>query len=220
MTGRPPLKEKGARTRGRLIEAAEIVFADLGYHDASIVKITEAAGVSQGTFYLYFSGKQACFDELVADLDRRLRHAMSEASAKATTRIEAERRGFDAFFRFTAAHPGLYRVIREAEFASPKMWRLHYEHLAEGYIEGLRRASDAGEVAIGDPAVTAWALMAVGEMIGMRWIRWDEARSVPPEIFEETMAFVARALGVAPSPRAPARRARAQGARAQGDSRA
>jgi len=192
------LGEKGARTRRRLLEAAEQVFADLGYHDASIVKITEAAGVSQGTFYLYFAGKQEVFDVLVEDLNTRLRHAMSEASAKGTTRIETERLGFDAFFRFTAEHPALYRVIRQAEFASPRMLRLHYERLAEGYVSGLRRASDQGEIAIGDPVVTAWALMAVGEMIGMRWILWGDTREVPAEVFHEAMAVVARVLGVQP----------------------
>lgn len=195
-TGGKVLGEKGARTRRRLLEAAEQIFADLGYHDASIVKITEAAGVSQGTFYLYFSGKQEIFDVLVEDLNTRIRHAMSEASAKGATRMEAERLGFEAFFRFTAEHPALYRVIRQAEFVSPRMLRLHYERLSEGYVEGLRRARDKGEISIGDPVVTAWALMAVGEMIGLRWILWGESKGVPPEVFEEAMAFVARALGI------------------------
>lgn len=195
------LGEKGARTRRRLLEAAEQVFADLGYHDASIVKITEAAGVSQGTFYLYFAGKQEIFDVLVEDLNTRLRHAMSEASTKGSTRMEMERLGFEAFFRFTAEHPALYRVIRQAEFVSPKMLRLHYERLAEGYIAGLSRARDRGEIAIEDPVVTAWALMAVGEMVGMRWILWGDTREVPPEVFRETMSFVARALGL-PAPAA------------------
>ena len=71
------LTSRGAATRTRLLEAAETVFAELGYHDASIVKITEAAGVAQGTFYLYFAGKQEIFEELVRDLNRRVRHAMA-----------------------------------------------------------------------------------------------------------------------------------------------
>lgn len=198
--GRKP-GTKGERTRRRLLEAAEEVFAELGYHDASIVKITEAAEVAQGTFYLYFSGKQAIFDELVTDLNRRLRHAMALASAKGDTRLEVERLGFEAFFRFTAEHPALYRIIRQAEFVSPRMLRMHYERLAEGYIAGLRRAMEQGEIAIEDPAVTAWALMAVGEMVGMRWILWGDTKEVPPEVFRETMSFVARALGL-PGPAA------------------
>jgi AcrR family transcriptional regulator len=70
------LSARGVETRTRLIEAAEEVFAELGYHEASIVKITEAAGVGQGTFYLYFASKKDVFDELVRDLNRRVRHAM------------------------------------------------------------------------------------------------------------------------------------------------
>ena len=55
--------KRGARTRTRLIEAAEQIFTELGYHEASIVKIAEAAGVANGTFYLYFSSKRDIFDE-------------------------------------------------------------------------------------------------------------------------------------------------------------
>jgi AcrR family transcriptional regulator len=46
------LSARGVETRTRLLLAAERVFGDLGYHEASIVKITEAASVGQGTFYL------------------------------------------------------------------------------------------------------------------------------------------------------------------------
>ena len=191
------MNTKGERTRRRLLEAAEQVFADLGYHDASIVKITEAAGVAQGTFYLYFAGKQEIFDVLVEDLNTRIRHAMSTASATGKDRLDAERLGFEAFFKFTAEHPALYRVIRQAEFVSPKMLRLHYDRLAEGYVKGLTAAKEKGEIAIDDPVVTAWALMGVGEMVGMRWILWGEEKHMPPEVFSEIMALVARALGAA-----------------------
>jgi AcrR family transcriptional regulator len=189
------LNTKGERTRRRLLEAAEQVFAGLGYHDASIVKITEAAGVAQGTFYLYFTGKQEIFDVLVEDLNTRIRHAMSEASAAGKDRLDAERLGFEAFFTFTAEHPALYRVIRQAEFVSPKMLRLHYDRLAEGYVKGLTAAKEKGEISIGDPVVTAWAMMGIGEMIGMRWILWADEEHMPAEVFGELMALVTRTLG-------------------------
>jgi AcrR family transcriptional regulator len=191
--GRTP---RGARTHARLLNAAEQIFAEVGYHDASIVKITEAAGVAQGTFYLYFVSKLQVFDELVDDLNRRVRHAMSEGSAAGTDRIESERLGFEAFFRFTAEHPALYRIIRQAEFVSPPALRRHYTRIVEGYTEGLREASDAGQIAQDiDPVVAAWALMGVGELVGMRWVLWDDAAAMPPPVFDEVMRFVQRALG-------------------------
>jgi AcrR family transcriptional regulator len=189
---------RGERTRTRLLVAAEDVFTELGYHDASIVKIAEAAGVANGTFYLYFSGKQEIFDELVEDLNRRVRRAMDEAASGGGTRAESERLGFEAFFRFTAEHPGLYRVIRQAEFVSPSALRMHYGRIAEGYAQGLQAAMDRGEIATADPEVLAWALMGVGELIGLRWILWGDSQEIPPHVFDEAMRFVVRALGAEP----------------------
>jgi AcrR family transcriptional regulator len=189
------LTARGERTRRKLLEAAEQVFAVLGYHDASIVKITEAAGVGQGTFYLYFTSKKAIFDEVVLDLNARVRHAMTEASAGGRTRAERELLGFGAFFRFTAEHPALYRIVRQAEFVSPETLQLHYERLTEGYVQGLRAAMDAGEVAAGDPEVLAWSLMGIGELVGMRWILWNGSTEMPEPVFDELARIIVRALG-------------------------
>jgi len=190
-----PRTDRGSQTRRRLLNAAEQVFADRGYHDASIVKITEAAGVAQGTFYIYFGSKQEIFDEVVLDLNHRVRQAMAEASSKGTSRSDAERRGFEAFFRFTGEHPALYRIIRQAEFVSPHTLRLHYQRIVEGYVEGLTRAREAGEIADLDPVVVAWALMGTGELVGMRYVLWDDKRKMPRPVFEEMMRFVRRGLG-------------------------
>jgi len=190
-----PLSSRGVRTRRRLLEAAEDVFAELGYHDASIVKLTEAAGVGQGTFYLYFASKKDIFDELVLDLNHRVRQAMTEAASRGETRAERELLGFTAFFRFAAEHPALYRIIRQAEFVSPEMLHRHYERLTEGYVAGLRQAMDAGEITPGDPEVLAWALMGIGELVGMRWILWAERDELPAEVAEELAAIIRRAIG-------------------------
>jgi AcrR family transcriptional regulator len=188
------LSARGVETRQRLLDAAEQVFAPLGYHDASIVKITEAAGVAQGTFYLYFSSKKEIFEDLVRDLNRRVRHAMKEASSRGTTRLESELLGFGAYFRFMTEHPGLYGIIRQAEFVSPEMLRYHYDKLSEGYIEGLRGAMARGETAPLDPEVTAWTLMAAGEMIGMRWILWGDGE-IPEHVEQELARIVRGVLG-------------------------
>jgi AcrR family transcriptional regulator len=158
------------------------------------VKITEAAGVGQGTFYLYFGSKKDVFDELVRDLNRRVRHAMKEASSQGKTRLEAEELGFRAYFRFTAEHPALYRIIRQAEFVSPEMLRYHYERLSSGYVEALRTAVDRGEIAELDPEVAAWALMGMGELTGMRWILWDEAGEMPERVIAELRRIISCVL--------------------------
>lgn len=212
------LSRKGEQTRRRLLDAAEAVFAELGYHDASIVKITERAGVAHGTFYLYFESKKQIFDELVADLNRRVRRAMSEGATRGRSRLEAEGLGFQEFFRFTAEHPALYRIIRQAEFASPEALHGHYDRIAAGYAEGLRRAMAAGEIVEADPEVAAWILMGIGEMVGLRWILWRDGPDpdsmprapIPRRVFDQVYAFIARGLG---APEAVSGRGRRAGRR-------
>src|SRR5579885_915263 len=115
-----PLTARGEATRRRLLDAAEAVFGELGYYDASISEITRRAKVAQGTFYIYFHSKREIFVELVEDLGKRLRAATNEASRDATNRMEAERRGFAAFFSFVAQHRRVYQIVQEAERVAPE----------------------------------------------------------------------------------------------------
>ena len=193
-----PRTARGRRTREKILASALKEFGKVGYHDASIVRITEGAGVAMGTFYLYFDGKLAVFNELVEDLNRRLRHRMTQAIVDAPDRLAAERAGFRAFFEFTTEVPQLYRIIRQAEFVSPEAMHLHYGRIVEGYQRALAAASDAGEIAPLDPEVSAWALMGIGEIIGMRWILWQEgedgAPAIPDDVLDNTLDFITRAL--------------------------
>ena len=155
--------------------------------------------MAQGTFYVHFRSKQEIFEQLVGDLNSRLREAMSKgAAAGSGHRLDAERRGFAAFFEFAAEHPALYRVIREAEFIAPEAMHRHYEKIVEGYVRGLDAAMAAGDVEPCDPTVLAWALIAVGQLVGMRWVVWDRRDEIPRGVFDECMVVVARMLGRAP----------------------
>jgi AcrR family transcriptional regulator len=71
-----------AERRSQIVEAAKQVFAEAGYHQASINAIIERAQIARGTFYLYFEGKAAVFDSI-------LEHAMKDLRGR-ITRIDVE----------------------------------------------------------------------------------------------------------------------------------
>jgi AcrR family transcriptional regulator len=62
--------------RRQIMNAAKHVFAEAGYHGASIHAIIEKAQIARGTFYLYFESKAAVFDSILdqamADLRARI----------------------------------------------------------------------------------------------------------------------------------------------------
>lgn len=58
----PPSAEfetfRGTSKRERILRAAVDVFAEHGYFNAKVAQIAKAAGVADGTIYLYFDGKE------------------------------------------------------------------------------------------------------------------------------------------------------------------
>jgi AcrR family transcriptional regulator len=172
-----------------VLEAAEQVFGAKGYHGASVTEITRAAGVAQGTFYLYFRGKKEIFLDLVDDLGSRLRDVTLEASAGASTYAEAQEAGFAAFFDFARNHRHIYRIIQECDRVDPTTFRRFYALLADTYRRGAE-AAVRGEVADIDPEVLAYCMLGVGHFVALRFLMWDDA--FPPEMQKAAISFVQR----------------------------
>lgn len=198
---------KAKRTKEAILRAAERVFGDKGFERASIAGITQEAGVAQGTFYLHFADKKAVFVALVEELGHSLRAALREATAGLDDRIDVEREGFRAFFRFVAGHRDLYRIVRQAEFVDEPAYHAYYERLATGYARGLRRAMDAGQIRRADPEKLAYGLMGIADFLGLRGVLWERKPDVDA-LTEAAMGLLRD--GIAPRERetktAPVRR--------------
>jgi len=95
-----PLTERQWVRRGELLEAARRVFERDGYHGTTVSAVVQAAGLSQGAFYLYFADKKGIFaalqDEMATSLRRRIYWATRDVP-DARWRLEA---GLEAFFEF------------------------------------------------------------------------------------------------------------------------
>ena len=193
---------RGQRTRQRLLDAAEEVFGELGFHNAGIVEITQRADVALGTFYLYFPDKKAIFEDLVHTLNARLRRTIATRVRDMDDRLEQEVVGFETFFDFVRKHRNLYKVILQAETVDEPLFRWHYRTLADGYVRGLRRAQTAGQVRADlDPETLAYSLMGIAESLGSRYVLWD-GKLPPPAARKTIRAFLEGGL------RAPKRRRR------------
>ena len=51
--------------REQILGAARTVFAERGYHQATVSEMVKRCGVAQGTFYLYFQSKREVFEALL-----------------------------------------------------------------------------------------------------------------------------------------------------------
>jgi len=188
-----PATARGRKTRKKLLSAAESLFGARGFHGTSVVDITRAAGVGQGTFYLYFESKEEVFRQLVRHLSQELRRALAKAVAGAANRLDVEELGLREFIRFSAEHRDLYQIVSESQFIDPDLFRWYYERLAKGYSLGLRRAMDAGEVVENDPETVSYCLMGASHFLGIRWVAWEK-REPPEPVIQATVDFIRQAL--------------------------
>ena len=74
VTAPPRITARRRATRDRVLEAASEVFAERGFHGASVEDICERAGFTRGAFYSNFSSK----DDLVLELSARHAEAVVE----------------------------------------------------------------------------------------------------------------------------------------------
>src|SRR5690348_2501899 len=195
-----PATARGEATRRRILDAAEEVFGELGYYEAGVSEITRRAGVAQGTFYIYFHTKREIFEQLIFDLGERLRAASSAAIVGVEDRLEAERRGFAAFFAFVAEHRLLYRIVRDAAMVAPEAAYAYYSRISQGYQHGLRAAMETGQLAPADPEALSYALIGIGHFIALRWLIWPQEGVAPapdtlPEgVFDAVLDFITHGL--------------------------
>lgn len=61
-------RKKPEERRLELVEAARRVFREKGYSAANVADIIKEVGVAQGTFYLYFDGKEDIFDAVAENI--------------------------------------------------------------------------------------------------------------------------------------------------------
>ena len=66
-----PTKKSVRNTKGKIIKAAWKLFYDQGYDNTTVDEIIEASGTSKGSFYHYFSGKDALLSSLSYIFDEK-----------------------------------------------------------------------------------------------------------------------------------------------------
>jgi len=69
--------------RRLILDAAQHVFAENGFHTSTMDAVAEAAGVAKGTIYLYFKGKNELLIDLVDDRTGQLTDMILQGIATA-----------------------------------------------------------------------------------------------------------------------------------------
>lgn len=186
--------EKADENRKALFRAAADVVGKHGYKGASIGRITERAGLAQGTFYLYFDSQQDLFDQLLPTVGEEMLVHITQAVHGATDIFEVEERGIRAFFAYLIDNPGFFRVLNEADVVAPKAYERHFKILAKRYLSAMQRAVERGQIknyTVPELEVIIYLLMAARDYIYVKFMRGQRRPKPLPEwVIQAYMRFI------------------------------
>lgn len=157
-------KRKGERTRDRLKLAAVTVLNKLGYQKMRIADICKAAGISAGSFYLYYANKdEITIDVLTEFLDTIEENYRSGPTPK--TAYEAIYRTNLAYIAAARANAGLLRCTLQFLDETPTFaaheHRVTHQHMKRTAENILRHADGATP----DPDAVMLAAYTLGGMV-------------------------------------------------------
>jgi AcrR family transcriptional regulator len=129
---REPVQSRAHKTRAALLAAAERDFEERGYAQTTTKTIADRAGVAAGSFYQYFSDKDAMLRELAAvrmsGLRRRLESIGMPAPDPKQSVGDIERAArralrtmLDEVLAYHRLEPGLHAVLSERRSADRQL---------------------------------------------------------------------------------------------------
>ena len=178
MEGPIKAKNKPNDKYQRILEAAVKVFAELGFHQATIAQIAKEAGVADGTIYLYFKNKDDILVQFFSYKTKLVFDHFQEAVGQADRAIDKLRnlirRHLEEFQRdrnmAVVYQAETHQINRLAEEQIREMSKMYQDIVAEIVEQGQEEGAIRKSLYVG--LVKRFILGAVDETINT-WLHSD-----------------------------------------------
>jgi AcrR family transcriptional regulator len=191
-TQRPAAKRRRLSAedrRRRIMAAAMAVFAERGYHAASMAEIAAAAGIAASVIYDHFPSKAdlqvTLLEAQSAELLQATQAAVAVAPAGPAPRIRA---GVEAFFAFVEEHPYAWRMLFRDPPGEPAVAACHdriHHQTTDAIAVFLKSHAPSAQ----DRAIEMFAQMLKMTQHGLA-VWWYEHRDTPrAEVVDRLLDF-------------------------------
>lgn len=143
----PPDTEtfRGTSKRERILRAAVDVFAEFGYFNAKVSQIAKAAGVADGTIYLYFDGKEDLLITIFREHTRNYLRSLEQSLAN-INRAEDRLRVAVRHHLETLGRDRALAIVSQVELRHTlKFMSLFSQQEVADYLNVIRRIVEYGQ---------------------------------------------------------------------------
>ena len=165
-------KSKDAERRAQIMVSGLEIFAEKGFHLASMDDIAERAGVSKPILYQHFSSKQDFYlgvlDERVDYLVKHITDAINATEGN-RNRLEA---AIACYFKLVDDADHGFRLIFESDFTVNNEVRARVEDVVAqvSRVVGTEVANQTGK-SLGEANILAAGLCGMAQAAAWRWLR-------------------------------------------------
>jgi AcrR family transcriptional regulator len=166
---------QGEATRHQLLEVATRLFAAQGYDNTSVEQVLRESGVSRGSLYHHFNGKDRLFEAVVEHVEQGVVEQLVTAVGRHRDPVKILRAGCARWIALVQ-EPAVRQVILTDAPAvlGWQRWREIDEQHGFGLLKhGLQAVADAGRLAVADVDVVAHIVLGALNEAAMLVARAD-----------------------------------------------
>jgi AcrR family transcriptional regulator len=188
--------ERGQATRAHLVEVATRLFAAHGYDGTSIEAVLAGSGVSRGSLYHHFPGKDALFWAVLEEVGARISGPVAEAMRDAPDPVAALRAGCLAWIRL-AGDPVVQQImlIDAPAVLGWQRWRELDENSLGEIRAAVTYAAEAGSIERRHVDTFAHIVLAAANEVAMMIVRADDPAAALSAGESAVAEFLDRLLG-------------------------
>ncbi len=161
--------------RARITEAAITVFAEKGYRSSRVSDVAQAAGVADGTIYLYFKNKEDLLLTIFEEKMEKLLEMLQAKLAGIECPLDKIRTYVNSHFELLQTHPQLAQVFQVERRQSHKFLREYRPEPLWAYLnifgDIVEEAQTQGLVRDDvDPFISKWAFFGALDELSIQWV--------------------------------------------------
>ena len=185
------------QTRERILEAAELVFADNGYHEALVDEIGRQTSMSKGGVYFHFPSKEDLFFAVMDRLANKLVRRAEKAAASADSPVAAAEAALGAVVSALSKRKRLARLLVTQGYSMGNAFEAKrteiFDRFASVIQQQLDQAVDVGEIDDLDTGLAARVWLGAVNEIVVHWL-FSGGRS-PLETAPELKKLLVSSIG-------------------------
>lgn len=192
-------RDKKDAKRTAMMQAAVQVFAEKGYHAATVRDIVGAANVAIGTFYFYFPDKETLFVYLYEETADFVLRTIEQGIRRGDNLPGQIAAALQSYVNVATYEPAVVQLLLVGGVgAVPSLAESRgrfRNDLAELWQDALDEAIEKGQIPAQNTSLTAQGLAGAFDEIVLHLLSIPEPTMVAAAVIQEMTAFALRAVG-------------------------